>query len=259
MSNLAQGWYFGDRIVDRGGGHSLSVHDYDIVTLVVRGELRESFKVGEQRCTRWSIHYKPKGEPHETGTGPEGVRMLLVAFDREKLQQTGQAGFREPQAFNSGAGSARLLELLLKLSKWRDGFPHGAIESVLRCVSEAHRRRQPQAETPSWMTEVWETVNATPHPPSLTPLARQFLVHPVYLARVFRTHFGCSIGDVRRATRVRAALEQLAGTTPLAHVADHLGYADQSHLSREFKLETGWSPGAFRQQAQRLSRMHDER
>jgi AraC family transcriptional regulator len=72
-------------------------------------------------------------------------------------------------------------------------------------------------------------------------------VHRVHLARRFRQHFGCSTTEYLRHLRVRAAAAALASTeTPLATVALDAGFADQSHLCRTFKGETGLTPGAFR-------------
>ena len=81
-------------------------------------------------------------------------------------------------------------------------------------------------------------------------LALEFRVHPVYLARRFRRHYGRSVGEVRRSSRVGMAVQRLtAGRIELSTLAYDLGYADQAHLSREFKRETGWTPARFRRKA----------
>jgi AraC-like DNA-binding protein len=47
--------------------------------------------------------------------------------------------------------------------------------------------------------------------------------------------------------RVRAALERLAGgERSLARLAADLGFADQSHLCRVIRSETGHTPSALR-------------
>jgi AraC family transcriptional regulator len=46
-----------------------------------------------------------------------------------------------------------------------------------------------------------------------------------------------------------------AGRTPLAELALELGYSDQSHFTREFKRETGWTPSRFRATASSLDRL----
>lgn len=56
--------------------------------------------------------------------------------------------------------------------------------------------------------------------PRTGELARELGLHPVYLARVFRRYFGCSIKQYVQQIRLRRAMEQLAATqTPLTPYA----------------------------------------
>ncbi len=58
---------------------------------------------------------------------------------------------------------------------------------------------------------------------------------------------------MRRRMRIDRAVNSLTRSgAPLAELAMDLGYADQSHFTREFKRETGWSPGRFRSVAASL-------
>ena len=67
------------------------------------------------------------------------------------------------------------------------------------------------------------------------------------MTRAFRKHLGCSIGDRRRRARVDRAVSHLAAEAPpLVDLAQELGYCDQGHFCREFKRETGTTPGSFR-------------
>jgi AraC-like DNA-binding protein len=82
---------------------------------------------------------------------------------------------------------------------------------------------------------------------SLTDLARVFAVSPHHLSRVFRSLTGQTISRHRMRLRARAALERLAGGDhDLARVAADTGFADQSHLCRILRNETGHTPAALR-------------
>lgn len=82
---------------------------------------------------------------------------------------------------------------------------------------------------------------------SLPELARELAVSPHHLSRVFSSATGHTISRHRMRLRTRAALERLAGGEPdLARLAADLGFADQSHLCRVVRSETGVVPSVLR-------------
>jgi AraC-like DNA-binding protein len=83
---------------------------------------------------------------------------------------------------------------------------------------------------------------------SLPALARTLAVSPHHLSRLFRSITGHTISRHRMRLRTRAALERLsAGERNLARLAVDLGFADQSHLCRVIRSETGSTPSALRE------------
>jgi AraC-like DNA-binding protein len=83
-------------------------------------------------------------------------------------------------------------------------------------------------------------------PPSLEVLAAAVNLSPFHFARVFRRATGMPPHTwlvQQRIARARALLQ--SGCLPL-EVAMQLGFADQSHLSRQFKQVYGVGPGAYR-------------
>jgi AraC-like DNA-binding protein len=82
---------------------------------------------------------------------------------------------------------------------------------------------------------------------SLTELAHELAVSPHHLSRVFREQTGHTIARHRMRLRARTALERLAGgERELARLAADLGFADQAHLTRVLRAETGTTPSALR-------------
>ena len=82
---------------------------------------------------------------------------------------------------------------------------------------------------------------------SLPDLARALSVSPHHLSRVFRAVTGNTISRHRMRLRARCALERLAGgERNLARLAHDVGFADQSHLCRVVREETGHTPSALR-------------
>lgn len=90
---------------------------------------------------------------------------------------------------------------------------------------------------------------------SLVDLARTLGVSPHHLSRTFHAGTGHTIARHRMRLRVRAVLERLAGGDErLADVAADAGFADQSHLCRVIRRETGHTPTALRHALRRAGR-----
>jgi|GEM_PF-5208630 len=91
-----------------------------------------------------------------------------------------------------------------------------------------------------------EALSADPQQ-SLPDLARTLAVSPHHLSRTFQSLTGGTVSRHRMRLRARSTLERLAGgERDLARLAADLGFADQSHLCRELRRETGQTPSALR-------------
>jgi AraC-like DNA-binding protein len=83
---------------------------------------------------------------------------------------------------------------------------------------------------------------------SVVELATMLAVSPHHLSRLFRSVTGTTISRHRMRLRTRAALERLAeGERDIAQLAADTGFADQSHLCRVMRSETGQTPSVLRQ------------
>ena len=83
---------------------------------------------------------------------------------------------------------------------------------------------------------------------SLPELGRRLAVSPHHLSRVFRALTGATVSRHRMRLRVRAVLERLGGGERLlARLAADAGFADQAHLCRVVRAETGTTPSALRE------------
>lgn len=81
----------------------------------------------------------------------------------------------------------------------------------------------------------------------LTELARLAGLSPYHLSRTFRQVSGLTISRFRSRLMVRRALAQLAdGRRDLAALAVETGFADQAHLTRTARRETGHTPAELR-------------
>jgi len=72
-------------------------------------------------------------------------------------------------------------------------------------------------------------------------------IHPVHLAREFRRHYQCTIGEYVRRLKVEYACLQISVSEASLHqIALAAGFFDQSHFARTFKQIMGVTPGNYR-------------
>ncbi|MBP6014029.1 MAG: helix-turn-helix transcriptional regulator [Alphaproteobacteria bacterium] len=115
------------------------------------------------------------------------------------------------------------------------------------CRTPEHRTC---ATKPVWLTKsCFRIREQLEFLPSVSELARQAGVHPVYYARSFRAHLGLSPGAYVRLERAKRTADLLAKSKlTLAQIALACGYGDQPTFSKGFKRVVGVPPGAFRQE-----------
>lgn len=89
-------------------------------------------------------------------------------------------------------------------------------------------------------------------PPSLEELAAAVNLSPFHFARVFRRATGMPPHTWLMQQRIARARTLLQGGCLPLEVAMQLGFADQSHLSRQFKQVYGVGPGAYRSARQSI-------
>lgn len=82
---------------------------------------------------------------------------------------------------------------------------------------------------------------------SLADLGARVGLSPLYLARTFRKAVGAPPHAYHIIKRIEAASVLLRQNHPLADVAAACGFADQSHMTRQFRRVHGITPGAYRQ------------
>ena len=130
-----------------------------------------------------------------------------------------------------------------------EGF---ALELLAATSRETRRAELRVGRPPAWLCSAEDLLRARIGAcVGLGELAEEVGVHPTHLARVFRAHYGVSVGEYGRCLRLAwAAAEVARGDTPLATIATQAGFADQSHFTRLFKHYVGTTPARYREETQ---------
>jgi AraC-like DNA-binding protein len=89
-----------------------------------------------------------------------------------------------------------------------------------------------------------------PEVDSIGEIGAQRGISRFQLIRAFKQAFGLTPEDFRRQLRVERARALLAGPRRLSEIALCAGFADQSHMTREFRRLVGLSPGYYRRALQ---------
>jgi AraC family transcriptional regulator len=125
-----------------------------------------------------------------------------------------------------------------------------ALEGLTLELMAAALRHRPfdGVETPRRIELAKEYLDAHfSEPLRLSSLAMVIGAHPVYLARAFRRHYRCSVGEYVRRRRIEFACLQLTTSLePLVKIALNAGFSDQASFSRTFKQFIGKTPTQFR-------------
>jgi AraC-like DNA-binding protein len=224
-------------------------HERACLSIILDGGFTEIFSGRVEECVPGSTLIKPAGERHRDVF--HGSRQVVIEPENDgALSRSARALFSEVTHVHSvvacaiGARIARELEIA-------DASTSLALEGLTLELFAAAQRSQRggpvRGALPRWLARVHERLTADPTPPRIGELAALADVHPVYLGRVFRHHFGMSMGAYARRLRLEWAAQQLSSTNePLSRISFRAGFADQSHFTREFRRYAGVTPRQYR-------------
>jgi AraC-like DNA-binding protein len=121
-----------------------------------------------------------------------------------------------------------------------------ALLDELRPTVSAERQR---FSDPAVTTAVEYLRDTFAHAVDLDTLAAIASTTKFRLLRRFRAEIGVTPHQFLVSVRVAHARRLLAVGTPISEVAANTGFADQSHLTRQFRRRLGLTPGRYRQAA----------
>ncbi len=128
-----------------------------------------------------------------------------------------------------------------------------ALEVMFR--ASLRKTRTPRSGAPGWVLQAKALIERQyAHPITLPWISQAVGVHPSHLAKTFRKHFSCSVGEYVRRLRIDSARDALVHSdATIAQVAARAGFYDQSHFTNSFRRHTGLTPQAYRSAFSRLA------
>lgn len=231
-------------------------HETGNVTLVIHGWLEEETDHGTHRAGPGSVVVKPAGTDHADRFGDDGCRTLALELAGASPGEARSGGAWDvPSSLTTwrwvdGGAPARLMLGVLRTQRNLPDELDRSVEEALWALPDALESVAPErrADPPDWLCRVRDRLHdEVRDPPLVRELAAGEDVHPTYLTRRFRQHYGLPVTRYVRRLRARLAAGMIARSgDPLGSIAFRAGFADQSHLCRVFKEEMGMTPGTFR-------------
>jgi AraC family transcriptional regulator len=223
-------------------------HELAYLTLVLNGHYAETNCGGRAELHPFTAIFNPAGIAHSGEVGRNGARLFSIELRPECLQGL-DVTLPDCPLHDGGAGTL-LWPGLRIYSLFKAGIrdPLTMESRFLELQASLMPSSAGAKFAPPWFLRIRERLHEEFRSNlRLGDLAAEVGVHPVHLARVFRTHARKSAGDYLRDLRVRAACDLLRKPDfPLAAVAADCGFADQSHFTRVFKKKVNATPGEFR-------------
>jgi AraC family transcriptional regulator len=236
-------------------GALLPTHTHNRATFGVMLDGSFETRIGAHAlaCDRSTSWVEPREEKHENAIGKRGAWVVIVQPDNERPEFEPLLGFLDTiHLERSGEVVTQARRVAAEIAR-PDALTMLTVESaVLGMLASAARLsviREHARVAPVWVRQARDLIHESfRSAPGLSEIASAVGVPPTQLAHAFRRYYGTSLGDYARELRFAWALERIISTTcPLARLALQAGFADQSHLNRECKARTGFTPLQLRQ------------
>ncbi len=190
--------------------------------------------------------YHAAGTTHENDIGPAGMVGLNISFDPTWLDRSElpHLKHRSGWVLEKPLAKANALQMLAGLSGAGPVDLENASAELLELMDACQGAADPKP--PLWLIRARERIEADfAEPLSLTCVAHEVGVHPVYLARSFRLHYRRSFTNYLHEVRVLKAIALASAGMTLGEAAAACGFCDQAYLSRIVRTRLGVSPSAL--------------
>jgi AraC family transcriptional regulator len=264
---LPPGNFYGETLRQhQAGGFSLSEtrylpgsdlprhsHESHYFCFVLSGSYKESYERKVRSCEPLMILYHPAGELHAQSFEMTAVDLFRIEVSPARLRYPSQPGLSLDGRDFRGGVPVGLANKLYQEFQDPDAVSHLAIEGlglelIAALARDSKRRLNTSRQPQRWLGQAHELVKSRylEHL-TLNDIAGSVGVHPVTLAREFRRHYDCTVGELVRRERIGfACRELLKPEETISGVAVSAGFYDQSHFAKTFKRLTGMTPAGYR-------------
>jgi AraC family transcriptional regulator len=240
-----------------GSSRGSHTHSSAFISFAIEGYHVEQCQGRELEHKPNMLVLHPAGETHAHTFGDTGGRILSIEITPQGLERLCASGLKQLERRERIDGFViQLAHRLCQQLRVCDALQNLAIDGlVLEIFAELLRPDQARYSCFAWMKRVVDYLhNNFAEKIELAYLAQLAGIHPVHLARSFRTIHGCTVGEYVRRLRIEEAYKRLASSDlPVTAIALDCGFFDHSHFCKTFRAHAGVSPGEFRRATRRAS------
>jgi AraC family transcriptional regulator len=224
-------------------------HERSCFAILLDGNYMETISKGALNCSAGDVIFTPSDTIHSNEICLQGARSLIVEVGDGLISNIRRYSGKQLTLNKAKHGEVGILGKRI-YNEWRhpDDLSSINIEALTIELCCWFSRLPCDARKPDWLKRVHERLLSDFREKlTLCDLAMEAGVHPAHLARSFRYHFRCTIGDFIRRTRVQyAAIRIECSDDPLSRIALDCGFSNQAHFSRIFHEIFGTTPGKYR-------------
>ena len=228
-------------------------HDTYAIGITTAGVQTFRYRGSRRVCLPGQLHVLHPDELHDGSAGTDegfGYRILYIAPDLVRDALGGaELPFVADPVQEPLPATRRIASLLIDIDEPINELTSAeiaaAVADSLVSLSGKARHRQARIDfTSVQLVREYLTVHACEPIPAST-LERVAGIDRFTIARHFRRAFGTSPDRYRTLRRLAVARAAIEGGRSLARAAAEAGFADQSHMTRQFKRTYGLTPGRW--------------
>jgi AraC family transcriptional regulator len=233
----------------------LHTHTKSYIIITVKGQYHSTFGTRAEVFKRWTVSLHHEGVPHTSRYTVNGAKVLYIEVPLEYVQRLigPTASHMKVISVQGGLPEWTARQLYREFDTPDELSPVMLDSLTFQLFAQLGRRhKELPRNLPTWLGRADEIIRERfTDPVGLELIAQAVRVHPTHLAREYRRHYHCTVGEQMRRLRIEYACEQLGTTNhPLADIALAAGFSDQSHFAVGFKQQIGTSPLQYRRAMQ---------
>lgn len=220
-----------------------SIVDLPAITLSLEsGDVPARLAITGVHRAAWHRSIRGSGEVFGIRLRPAGLAVLSTLGPHDLLDATA------PVTDHIDAGLHRVMSQIA-----HEPTPADRCRVTDAVVTDLMTRRPPSSSG-LLANDVLDELRARVYRPASAPLSAHFGLSPRTIQRALAATLGIGPKQVARRLRLQEVARAIVMPTgdDLAQIAIRLGYSDQAHLTTDFRMATGLTPGAYRSQLRNL-------